>query len=222
MASKIFKLQVGSPAVEKIVLCDFSGEYLGINQVNPKQEIIKVECRPASYLSGSGMFFINCTEFLQYYVWYNKENNNKDPMPGGKTGIEVKLLVDDTDLIVATKTAQAIDAVEGFSAVANSNIVTITVDAFGDVYPAADYNTKFKLVIDQKGQYTTSLFTGKLWPDCKEIKDVILHEDGSAEIFFTLVKTHINKMNLNKRFDINKEFFIPNYRKIPAGWLSYI
>lgn len=218
MASKIFKF--GTP--EKVILCDFSGQYLGINQVDPKQEITKVVCRAANLMPGSAMFFFNSNEFLQYYVWYNKEDANKDPKPGGKTGIEIKINNDDTAIEIAEKTALKISEVEGFTSTSSNNVITITSDEFGDIYPPADFNTGFDIVVEQKGQYTASLFAGKLWSDCREIKDVNLFEDGSAEVFFTLAKQYVNRMNLNKRFDISKEFFMDNYRVIPAGWLNYI
>lgn len=216
MGAKTFKFG------ESVVLCEFSGEYIGINQVDPRQEVIKVICKPADAIPGSAMFFFNDTEFSQYYVWYNRGESHKDPKPGGKTGVEVKTQMSDDAVTIATKTAAAIDNIIGFSASAENNIVTITLDEVGDVYPPEDYNTGFQLVIEEKGRYTTNLYHGRLWPDCKEIKDVTLHADGSAEIFFNMSKTYVNKMNLNKRFDINKEYYIDNYRTIDADWITYI
>lgn len=216
MSAKIFKFD------SKVVLCEFSGEYVGINQVDPKQEIFTVICKPASLIPGSAMFFFNDTEFMQFYVWYNRNNSHKDPKPGGKTGVEVKTDAADTADVVATKTADAINGIVGFSATSTGEQVTVTVDEVGDVYSCEDYNTGFVVEITQVGRYTTNLYHGRLWPDCKEIKDMQLYDDGSADVFFNMTKTYVNQLNLNERFDISKEFYIDNYREIPAGWITYI
>lgn len=216
MGAKIFKFDT------KTILCEFSGQYVAVNQVMPTSEVTKVVCTGADLIPGAAMFFFNDVEFRQYYVWYNRDDMHKDPCPGGKQGYEVKINSSDTATQIAQKTSIVIDAIIGFTSSYSGDTVTITCDEAGDVYPAEDYNTGFYIYVNTKGCYTVSLYNGRLWKDCQEIKDVILKEDGSAEIFYTMAKTYTSKMNKNKRFDVHQEFFMDDFRVIPADWITYL
>lgn len=89
--------------------------------------------------TGAGDYFTINTAFddASYYIWFNVNSANSDPKPAGFTGLQVPILSTDTAAQVATKLTAAINTnIEGlFTAVANSNVATITNTFPG---PAAD------------------------------------------------------------------------------------
>lgn len=74
---------------------------------------------------------INNTD--NYYVWFNVDGAGVDPTPIAGTGIEVALINSDSDILIASKTAAAINAVSNLFIVSNnsSNIITSTYGRYG-------------------------------------------------------------------------------------------
>jgi hypothetical protein len=111
---------------------------------------------------GTSNYFTLNTPFnhTQYYVWY-KCGASTDPALSGKTGIQVTILVGDTDAQVATKTQTAIAAVStSFTASVLSTAVTVTNVAFG---PAQDLSATmpggFSSSVTQQGSLEVLLST---------------------------------------------------------------
>ena len=206
----------------KKVFCEFGGKSILIKQMAPLHEKTEIICKSFEKTLDSTAFFINLPSFLQYYVWFDKENEGKDPAIPGKTGIHIKITKTDTDLDIATKIAAGLDTVEGFTCSVVGNIVTVECDEPGQVYPPEAYTSGYKLNVLTKGTYIQVLYNGQLWNDCQEIKDVVLYEDGSVDVYFTMTKTYSCKINRAARYDINKQFFIDNFRQIPAGWITFL
>lgn len=68
----------------------------------------------------------------QFYVWFDVDNGNSDPAPGG-TGIEVDIGASDSPSTIASSLSTAVDGNANFSASVSNNVVTITNAANGDV-----------------------------------------------------------------------------------------
>lgn len=207
---------------DKVILCDMSDGFLAINQVTPKKEVTEIHCNPADSLPSASMFFINDNEYIQYYVWYNKDNIQKDPNPGGKIGLEVVINTGDTAETIAQKTASVISNSPSFDAVQNGSKVLVECKTPGTVYPPKDFNTGYYIEVKTKGRYTTSLYSGRPFRDCGHIKDFNLFQDGSAELFYTRVKTYTDRTNYVQRFDVHKEFYDDVYVTLPEGWLKFL
>ena len=89
-------------------------------------------------------FFLLESMSTKYYVWYDVSAGGTDPgiagsaETGGRTGIEVDIVTNDTADDVATATRSAIGALGDFSTGGATNTVTITNAAVGDVRDAFD------------------------------------------------------------------------------------
>lgn len=216
MLHKIFKFD------DNVVLCDFGGKHLHIQQYVPVQEITEVTCKHGEKTHNSSLFLLNTPAFLQYYVWFDKDQLGKDLELPGKTGIRVQISKTTPATEVATIMAAAIDEVDGLSAISDGIKVVVTCDDAGLVYPAEDISSGYKIEVTTKGDLTQTLFSGQLWPDVHDLKDVVLYEDGSADFYFTMTKTYFCKINRSPRYDVNKQFFQDDFRSIPTGWLTYL
>lgn len=83
--------------------------------------------------SGTAAYFLLYTPFDRdlYYVWF-QVGTSTDPAVSGRTGIEVTILVGDTNAQVATKLSNAIAALDTkFTTEVNSNVVTVTTVYIG-------------------------------------------------------------------------------------------
>lgn len=220
MASKMFTFE------DKVILCDFSGDKISIKQVDEKNEATRIKCTAEPLIPSAGMFYFNDTEFRQYYVWYNKEGHHKDPAPGGKKGVEVLIKYNDTGEAIAQKTKQAINSHKemsvSFQAEVDKDVLVIMNKYPGDVPPPSDFNSGFSIDVIQKGQYTTDLYTGHLWKDCAEIKDFVLHKDGSAEVFYAKRRLYLERLNSLDRFERQREHYVDVYKTIPKEWITFI
>ena len=76
-----------------------------------------------------------------YYVWYNVNNNSKDPAPVNKTGIEVSIHAGASAGALVAATARAIEQSEDFTTSVSGTVVKIVSSAVGDVVDAEDVNT---------------------------------------------------------------------------------
>ncbi|MCK5737699.1 Ig-like domain-containing protein, partial [bacterium] len=88
-----------------------------------------------------------------YYVWYN-DGGAVEPAIAGATGIEVLLNATNTAIQVANRTANAIDAVDGF--IATSPGTTVNVLACGDVNDAGDGATDGSGLVGLGFAFTTT------------------------------------------------------------------
>lgn len=89
-----------------------------------------------------------------YYVWYKVSGTGTNPSLGGKTGVEVDLVTNDTAATVATKTATALLALAGtpFTVSQSSNVLTVTTTTSGVTTATTDAGaTGFTIAVVQAG-----------------------------------------------------------------------
>ena len=72
-----------------------------------------------------------------FYAWFDENNTDTDPAPGGLTDIEVDFAAAATPQAIATSFQSAVNAVTGFTATVSGTQVTVTRDAVGAVTPSA-------------------------------------------------------------------------------------
>jgi len=89
-----------------------------------------------------------------YYVWYTVDAAGVDPAPVG-TGILVAVLTTDTAAQRATKTQLVLEAHADFTAIVNTNVVTVSTVAVGSVVDAADFNAGVAATVTQQGISTS-------------------------------------------------------------------
>ena len=110
----------------------------------------------ANYLT-----FFSATDATSYYLWFNVTdgaNVQADPTPGG-TGIQVDVILADTDAALALKAATPIDLLGDFDAVSALAVVTMNATAIGITTDSADVSTGATVLTTKQG--TAILVAGK-------------------------------------------------------------
>jgi hypothetical protein len=109
-------------------------------------------------IGGAGKYFLinSAGDVNQYYVWFNVNGSNSDPSVVGKTGIEVQILSGDNASTVAGKAAAVIGVATGLSAVAVSDVVTVTTTGSIETTLATNVNVPapFTVNLVQAGRRT--------------------------------------------------------------------
>lgn len=135
----------------------------------------------------------------KFYVWYNVTdgaNTQTDPNVTGREGIKVDLLAADTTNVIATKTAEAINAVElNFTSTAALAVVNVVNTTNGSVSDASDVDSGVTVVVNTQGVNETldrtavteiiasAISTSQNPSDYYDIPDVI--RDGGEGIYLT-------------------------------------
>ena len=89
-----------------------------------------------------------------YYVWYTLDGGGADPAPGGKLAVgggPVALVTGDSDVVVRTKTSDALNLEADFNAVPAGLTVTVTNTALGGVPDAVDVDANVGILVTQQG-----------------------------------------------------------------------
>lgn len=95
----------------------------------------------------------SANDIREYYFWYRVNGTGSDPAVAGKTGVVIDILTGDADTVVATKTRDAINAVNiDFSATAAGDIVSVTNIDEGPCTDATAGTTAFVVSVTQQGQ----------------------------------------------------------------------
>jgi hypothetical protein len=122
-----------------------------------RPESFSITCGPASALNGTyGRYFLFFSDTTEYYVWYNVggQDDPEKVVPSliPKTDIIVNILSGDSEFLVASKTATAINNVVEFSATNPAlNFVSVNTVSNGDVTDAIDGNTGFDVSVLTQG-----------------------------------------------------------------------
>jgi hypothetical protein len=111
---------------------------LSASGVTGVQEETEITCVADVEGSLNDKYFLYNTPSQGYYVWINVDGDGTDPEVDGRVGIEVEIDEDDSNSAVAAAVAAAMDAVNGISASAASQVVTAVNDEDGVVDAAAD------------------------------------------------------------------------------------
>ncbi len=122
---------------------------------------------PVPDVSGS----LNSTYFIMqdaddahlYYVWFNVNSMGVDPMVGGRTGIEVDIMTNDSAATVGTAMAAAIAAVNSGNSFTATGTTTVTVTdkVAGALTIGEDISTGFTFTATTGSGTLNALVSGK-------------------------------------------------------------
>lgn len=109
-------------------------------------------------LGGNGAYFLvnSAGDVNQYYVWFNVNGTNTDPLVGGRVAIPVSILSGDTATSVAAKAALVVGAVTGLTATAANGILTTTTTGSQETTNATNGTMPAPFVVNiaQEGRRT--------------------------------------------------------------------
>jgi uncharacterized phage protein gp47/JayE len=133
------------------------GTFHVIDSGEKLKEITELTMSTGTTINSGEYALINSVDdATEYYLWYNVDLAGGDPMPVGKTPIQVSILSIDNASTVATKTATAINTVASadFVAVASGSMVTVTNVAYGPATDAdnIDISGDFEVEVVQQGR----------------------------------------------------------------------
>lgn len=139
-----------------------------INPVNVLWRIeaswqIDLDGLTASGLGGKYISLKSAKDAADYYVWFDENNTDVDPTPGG-TAIPVDYGAGAAASVIAAAMQVAVDAVGDFRASVSGTVVTITCAAVGETTdPAGDSGAK--ITTCQKGKdFDLGLLQGEVSP----------------------------------------------------------
>lgn len=106
----------------------------------------------ASGLGGQYMSFY-LPDGAGYYAWFDENNTDTDPAPGGFTEIEINYAASALTTAIATAFQTAVDGITGFVATVDGTVVTVKCDDFGSVTaPANNTATSLLITFIRKGK----------------------------------------------------------------------
>lgn len=164
-----------------------------------KSEITEVTITHAdgvdgSILDNSDYFLLNTPNGgTYYYVWYENTNfPGQDPLLSGRTGIKVVYSNSESNVLIATKTATAIQTIASadFTVSRVADIVTITNNATGEVPDADEVNTPFLLDIAVQGKSAVS--SGSLSSEVPMADERVYLIYGGEDFYSESVRTDEN------------------------------
>ena len=145
-------------------------------------EVTEVECVDGATIVQSSYFTINTVDPTNYYVWYNVDGLGADPSPGGSP-IEVLINGADSANTVATKTANAITAINGgldFSATSTLEIASIQNVNAGEVVNATAGNSGLAVKVITEG--SEEFIAGKTTLQGVPLKITYRYFEGIVEV----------------------------------------
>jgi hypothetical protein len=133
------------------------GKVMGKEYNEAKNEITEIICSPGSEVEHGDFFILNAPADQElFYVWYNNPTwvSDGDPALAGRTGIEVSFNYSDSNIDIATNTANAIIANTGltFELSVQNDILIVTNKSAGNVADANNMSTPFEINIAQQGE----------------------------------------------------------------------
>lgn len=136
------------------------GDFMVLRSGGKLQEITDLVLPAGSQftIGGAGKYFLiqSAGDVNLYYVWFNVNGSNSDPLVVGRTGIQVAILNGDTAALVASKAAIAIGAAVGLDATSITDITNVTTIGFQETTNAINFNmpAPFNVSIFQEGRRT--------------------------------------------------------------------
>jgi hypothetical protein len=167
--------------------------------------------------TGTGAFFTFSSVANDYYVWLNIDGGNVDPLVPGRIGVEVPLLSNDLPNAVAVKISAEIDALGDVTSSTVVPIVTVIIDAVGNVIDVADgaEPTGYTFVITQGINPTIAGFDTRLLP----IDEYAVNIFDDVEVF-TLVPSDTDRVlfyTMNNDIGLSLSLFDVNVFTAGAG-----
>jgi len=121
------------------------------------QEITEVTLPSDVSESLSGKYWllngsIYSSPLTEYYIWYNVNNESTDPNVAGKTGVEVNITSNSSDIEVANATLGKLNELASFDVTITGATLTITNTTSGDVTDASDVDAGLiSVIVTQQG-----------------------------------------------------------------------
>lgn len=159
---------------------------VSISPVNVLWQIEAQEVWDFSAATASGLGGTYVTMYLPngtgYYAWFDENNTDTDPAPGGFTEIEVDYAASASASAIATAFAAAVTAVSGFTATASGTTVTVDRDDVGEVTDATEGTSSsfLSLQICRHGKdWDLGLLQGNIEPTLTPANfPVLAHQSG--------------------------------------------
>ncbi len=137
-----------------------------VSALNPGSvpEIFTATTGAASTITSDQYFlFYSSGNARRYYGWFKKDGSGTDPMPANTDiGVEIDITTGQTAAQVATAIAVALSGTffDDFSAVASSNVVTVTNNSAGTTSSPVNVNVgaPFAVAVSQSGTGTGNTF----------------------------------------------------------------
>lgn len=136
------------------------GDYMVLRSGKKLQQITSITVPTGAQipLNGSGKYFyiFSAGDLQTYYIWFNVNGTNTDPVPGIGTGVPVAILNGDSATQVATKLKVVLDALTGLDATSSGSTVTVTTTGYQETSLATNFNVPvpFTISTTQPGRRT--------------------------------------------------------------------
>lgn len=136
------------------------GDFMVLRSGPKLQQITQLTMPAGSQftLGGAGKYFIinSAGNINLYYVWFNVNGGNSDPLVVGRTGLQIAILSGDTAAQVAAKVSAIVTGATGLSSTNSGNIVTVTTTGFIETNDPANVNVPSPFVVNvtQEGRRT--------------------------------------------------------------------
>lgn len=153
--------KVEGPGGSSSITGTLVGQIMQGSSSSAKYEVTEVTVTHAngidgSILDNSDYFLLNTPNGgTYYYVWYENTNfPGQDPNLSGRTGIKVTYSNSESNVLIATNTAVAIQtfASTDFSVSRSGDILTLTNLTIGEVPDADEVNTPFLVDVSTQGK----------------------------------------------------------------------
>ena len=160
--------KVEGPGGNSSITGTVKGQYIIGSTSEARAEVTEITVTHAdgvdgSILENSAYFLLNTPNGgTYYYVWYENTNfPGQDPNLVGRTGIKVTYSNSESNVLIATNTAAAIQSIAGadFTVSRVADIVTVTNTSVGEVPDAEEVNTPFIVDVALQGKSAGSAST---------------------------------------------------------------
>lgn len=141
------KLTLKETSVEKLKKILLSGGA----EATPQAEITRLTMLTATAMQSKYFNINTALDALKHYVWINMNSAGTDPAVSGRTGVEVAVATGATAAQVATAVAAALEALPGYTAVADGDDVVVTNATVGHTTDASDGDAGVEVVVEQQG-----------------------------------------------------------------------
>lgn len=193
--------KVEGPGGSSAITGNVKGQYIQGSSSAAKAEMTEITVTHAdgvdgSILDNSDYFLLNTPNGgTYYYVWYENTNfPGQDPNLAGRTGIKVTYSNSESNVLIATKTATAIEAIASADFIVSrvADIVTVTNILVGEVPDAEEVNTPFIVDIAVQGKSATS--SGSLSAEGPMADERVYLIYGAEDFYSESVRTDENGM----------------------------
>lgn len=191
--------KVEGPGGNSSITGTVKGQYIIGSTSEARAEVTEITVTHAdgvdgSILENSAYFLLNTPNGgTYYYVWYENTNfPGQDPNLVGRTGIKVTYSNSESNVLIATNTAAAIQSIAGadFTVSRVADIVTVTNTSVGEVPDAEEVNTPF--IVDVALQGKSAVSSSSLSPMGPIVDERVYLIYGEEDFYSESVRTDEN------------------------------